>query len=95
MPLQLGHVHNVFHVYILKKYTYDPSHVIPYVDILLQAGITDKEKSIEILSREIPLYHNKETPMVKVHWEKHTEEESTWESESEMHEKCWLFRSQS
>ena len=33
------------------------------------------------------MLHNKKTPMVKVHWEKHSEKEFTWELESEMYEK--------
>ena len=40
---QLGHVHNVFHVSMLKKYTLDPSHVQPYIDIPLQVEITYEE----------------------------------------------------
>ena len=35
LPPQLGHVHDVFHVSMLKKYTHDLSHVLPYVEILL------------------------------------------------------------
>ena len=35
LPLQLGHVHNVFHVSMLKKYKRDPSNLLPYVDIPL------------------------------------------------------------
>ena len=46
-----------------------------------------KEQPIEILAREVYLFHDKETPMVKVRWEKHSEEEATWELESEMYEK--------
>ena len=40
LPQQLGHVHNVFHVSMLKKYTCDPSHVLPYADIPLHADVT-------------------------------------------------------
>ena len=36
LPPQLGHVYDVFHVSMLKKYTSDPSHVLPYTNIPLQ-----------------------------------------------------------
>ena len=32
---QLGHVHDVFHVSMLKKYTCGLSHVLPYAEIPL------------------------------------------------------------
>ena len=32
---QLGHVYSVFYVSMLKKYTRDQSHVLPYADISL------------------------------------------------------------
>lgn len=34
LPPQLSHVHNVVHVSMLKKYTSDPSHILPYTKIL-------------------------------------------------------------
>ena len=30
MPPQLGYIHDVFHVSVLKKYTRDLLHVLPY-----------------------------------------------------------------
>ena len=86
-PTKFVHVHNVFHVSMLRKYTRDLSHVIPYADIPLQADVTYKKQPKEFLAKEIRLFHNKEIPMVKVHWEKHTKEEVTTELESKMHEK--------
>ena len=40
---QLSQVHDVFHVLMLKKYTRDPSHVIPYTEIPLQPDMTCEE----------------------------------------------------
>ena len=51
---------------MLKKYTSDPSHVLSYTNIPLQADITYEEHPTEILSREIRLFNNKETFTVKV-----------------------------
>ena len=50
LPLYLGHVHNVFHVSMLKKYIHNPSHVLPYTDIPLQGDVTYEERPTEILS---------------------------------------------
>ena len=87
LPSQLSQVHDIFHVSMLKKYTRDPSHILPYAKIHLQPDITYEEQPAEILAKEVRLFHNKETPMVKVCWERHTKEEATWELESEMCDK--------
>ena len=63
---QLGHVHDVFHVSMLKKYTCDPTHVLPNANIQLQPYMTYEEYATEILPREVHMFHNKETSMVKV-----------------------------
>ena len=39
-PPWLGYVHDVFHVSMLKKYSCGPSHILPYVKILLQPDVT-------------------------------------------------------
>ena len=66
LPLQLGHVHNVFHLSILKKYACNPSHVLPYANIPFQADVTYEEWPAKILAGAVYLFHHKETPMVKV-----------------------------
>ena len=66
LPPQLSHVYDVLHVSMLKNYTPDPSHVLPYVEIPLQSNATYEEQPMEILAREIFLFNHKETPMVKV-----------------------------
>ncbi|PON77484.1 hypothetical protein PanWU01x14_026450 [Parasponia andersonii] len=40
---QLGHVHNVFHVSMLKKYILDPSHVVQYVHVPIQEDVSYEE----------------------------------------------------
>ena len=63
---QLSHIHHVFHMSMLKKYTPNPSHILPYAEIPLQPNVTYKEQPAEILAREVRMFHNKETPIVKV-----------------------------
>ena len=91
LPPQLSQVHDVFHVSRLKKYTGDPSHILPYAEIPLQPDMTYEEQPAEILAREVCLFHNKETPMVKVHWERHIKEKATWELESEMYDQTLTY----
>ena len=43
LPPKLGHIHNIFQVFMLKKYTRDPSYVFPYADIPLQVDVTYEE----------------------------------------------------
>ena len=42
---------------------------------------------MEILAKEVYMFYNKETSMVKVLWKRHSEEEATRELESEMYVK--------
>ena len=75
LPPQLGDVHDVFHVPMLKKYTHNPLPVLPYA----ASYVTYEEKPTEILTKEILMLHNKKALMVKVRWEKHSEEKATWD----------------
>ncbi|KAL5838964.1 hypothetical protein ACOSQ4_011572 [Xanthoceras sorbifolium] len=87
LPAQLGHVHNVFHVSMLRKYTADPSHIVPHSEIPLREDVTYEEQPLRILAREIKVLRNREIRMVKVLWQNHTGDEATWELESEMYYK--------
>ena len=87
LPPQLNHVHDVFHVSMLKKYTCDPSHVLPYAQNPLQPDVTYEKQSTKILAREVHLFHNNEASIVKVSWNRHIKDEATWELESKMYEK--------
>ena len=50
-PPELSQVYPVFHVFMLKKYVPDPSHVIEYQPLDIQPNLTYEEKPIRILSR--------------------------------------------
>ncbi|XP_062112578.1 uncharacterized protein LOC133823742 [Humulus lupulus] len=87
LPARLGHVHNVFHVSMLRKYTPDPSHIIEYEAIPLQEDVTCEEQLIRILARKLNVLRNKKIPVVKGLWRNHREDEATWELELELYEK--------
>ena len=84
---QLSYAHDVFLVSMLQKYTLDRSHFLPYAEIPLQPDVTYEVQSTEILAREVRMFHNKETSMVKALWERHNEEGATYELESGMYKK--------
>lgn len=49
LPPNLTGVHNVFHVSMLRKYVYDPSHIIDFGDVELTEDNTYIEKPVRIL----------------------------------------------
>ena len=48
LPLELSHVHDVFHVSILRKYVHDPMHMINHYPLAVSEDLSDIEKMIEI-----------------------------------------------
>jgi len=65
LPVELKHVHNVFHISQLKKYTPGPNHAIASEPIEITALVYE-EQSIQILDRRINQLRNKQIPLVKV-----------------------------
>ena len=87
LPPHMQHVHNVFHVSMLKRYRPDSNHVIEYEPIEIQPDLSYVERPIEILDRKEKVLRNRVVPIVRVLWRNPRVEESTWELESEMKEK--------
>jgi hypothetical protein len=84
LPPDLSHVHDVFHVSLLRKYLADPSHVIRFEPIQLGADLSYEEQPTQILDRKEQVLRTKVIPLVKVLWRNHLIEEATWESEEIM-----------
>ncbi|XP_062103581.1 uncharacterized protein LOC133814666 [Humulus lupulus] len=76
LPARLVHVHNVFHVSMLRKYTTNPSYIIEYEAIPIQEDVTYEEQPIRILARELKVLRNREIPVVKVLWRNQREDEA-------------------
>ncbi|KAL8112864.1 hypothetical protein AgCh_020246 [Apium graveolens] len=87
LPPHMQHLHNVFHVSLLKKYNVDASHVIELEPIEIQQDLFYVEQPVQILDRKEKTLRNKVVPLVRVLWRNPKIEESTWELESEMREK--------
>ena len=84
LPPMLSSIHNVFHISMLRKYEPDPSHILDWEDLRLDPNISYEERPIQVLASESKVLRNKIIPMVKVLWQHHSEEEATWELESDM-----------
>ncbi|XP_073121402.1 uncharacterized protein [Henckelia pumila] len=84
LPPSLAAVHNVFHVSMLRKYISNPSHVFDFEPLHLALDLSFEERPVQILEREERKLRTRVIPMVKVRWLNHSEEEATWEAESDM-----------
>ncbi|KAD5961499.1 hypothetical protein E3N88_12972 [Mikania micrantha] len=81
LPPQLSHVHNVFHVSLLRGYNYHPLHVVSYPLHMIQEDLSYEEEPEAIIDRQERVMRRKSIPFVKVLWKNHTEREATWETE--------------
>ncbi|KAL8114916.1 hypothetical protein AgCh_021664 [Apium graveolens] len=84
LPPHMQHIHNVFHVSMLKCYLSDSNHVIGYEPIKIQPDLSFVEQPVHILDKKERVLRNKSVSLVRVLWRNPKVEESTWELESEM-----------
>ena len=49
LPPSLSSVHDVFHVYMLRKYTPDPTHVVDWGELIVDTDGTFKEGPMRIM----------------------------------------------
>nr|GFC98423.1 putative nucleotidyltransferase, ribonuclease H [Tanacetum cinerariifolium] len=79
LPPQLSHVHNVFHVSLLRGYKYHSLHVISYPLDQIRADLSYVKEPEAILDRQDRVMRKKTLPFVKILWRNHPEREATWE----------------
>nr|GEX26120.1 putative nucleotidyltransferase, ribonuclease H [Tanacetum cinerariifolium] len=84
LPPKLSHVHNVFHVSLLRGYNYHPYHVVQYPFDKIREDLSFAEEPEAILDRQERVMRKKTIPLVKVLWKNHPESEATWENEEMM-----------
>nr|GEY66000.1 hypothetical protein [Tanacetum cinerariifolium] len=84
LPPQLSHVHNVFHVSLLRGYHYHPLHVTSYPFDQIQPDMSLSEEPESILDRQERVMRNKTVSFVKIFWKNHPEREATWETKESM-----------
>nr|GEZ67098.1 hypothetical protein [Tanacetum cinerariifolium] len=73
LPPQLSHVHDVFHVSLLRGYKYLPLHVISYPLDQIRTELSYVEEPEAILDRQDRVMRKKTIPFVKILWRNHPE----------------------
>ncbi|GJT83373.1 putative nucleotidyltransferase, ribonuclease H [Tanacetum coccineum] len=84
LPPQLSHVHDVFHVSLLRGYhlsSYCHVASYPFDQILVPVYVLSTEPE-SILDRQERVMRNKVIPFVKILWKNHPEREATWRPKS-------------
>ncbi|GJV19526.1 retrovirus-related pol polyprotein from transposon TNT 1-94 [Tanacetum coccineum] len=66
LPPQLSHVHNLFHVSLLRGYKYHPLHVVQYPFDKIREDLSFAEEPKAILDRQERVMRKKTIPLVNV-----------------------------
>ena len=72
---------------MLRKYQENSSHsshILDWKEIEVDQDVSYEEQPIRILERKDRILRGWTIPLVRVQWNHHNVEESTWETESEM-----------
>ncbi|WMV55031.1 hypothetical protein MTR67_048416 [Solanum verrucosum] len=77
LPLELGAVHLVFHISMLKKCMGNPSLIIPTEDIDIKDSLSYEEIPVQIMDRQVRKLRTKEVASIKVLWRNQFVEEAT------------------
>ena len=77
----LSTVHEVFHVSMLRKYTPDPTHIVDWGELVVDADGTFEEGPVRIMDSREQVLRGKTVRLVKVLWKHRGVEEATWECE--------------
>ena len=72
LPLSLSKIHNVFHVLTLRKYIYDPSHVVELEPIQISEDLTYEEVPVQIVDVMDKILRHAVVKLVKVPWSNHS-----------------------
>nr|XP_016465157.1 PREDICTED: uncharacterized protein LOC107788031 [Nicotiana tabacum] len=81
LPSRLLVVHVVFHVYMLRRYHADISHVLDHSTVQMDDSLSFEEEPVAIVDRLVSKLRSKEISVVKVQWRGQLVEETTWETE--------------
>ncbi|GAV58503.1 Chromo domain-containing protein [Cephalotus follicularis] len=93
LPQNLSHIHDVFHVALLRKYMANPSHVLRAEPIQVLKDLSYNEQPMEIMDYKEQIMQTKTIPLVKVLWRNNGVDEATWELEKTMRQEYpYLFK---
>ncbi|KAA3488028.1 ABC transporter G family member 33-like [Gossypium australe] len=69
---------------MLRRYSFDPTNIVPVEEIEVRLDLTFEEDPVQILDRDVKILRRKSIPLVKVLWHNHSPVEATWEPEDAM-----------
>jgi hypothetical protein len=91
LPEQLSAMHNVLHVSQLKKYLQVSNQVVDIEGVELEPDLTYSEYPIRVLDQKDRVTQSRITKWYKIQWDRHSEEEATWESKDYLMENFLEF----
>ena len=65
----LSSVHEIFHVSMLRKYNPDPTHVVDWGELIIDADGTFEERLVHILESRDQVLRHRTVRLVKVLWQ--------------------------
>ena len=86
LPPGLSKIHNVFYASTLRKYVFDPSHVVELEPIWIYEDLAYEEVSVQLVDVMDKVLRHAIVKLVKVQWSNHSIRVATWELEEEMRE---------
>lgn len=66
LPPAMSQIHNVFHVFMLRKCITSPNHVLDFERSQLNPSLSFKEEPVQILDRKTKKLQNKKTHLLKI-----------------------------
>ena len=81
LPPRFSSVHELFHVSMLQNYTPDPTHIVDWGELVVDADGTFEEGPLRIMDSREQVLHGKTVRLVKVLWQNQEFEKATWERE--------------
>ena len=69
LPPSLSSVHEVFHVFMLRKYTPDQTHIVDWGELIVDADGTFEEGPVRIMDSREQVLRGKTVRLVKVLWQ--------------------------
>ena len=71
----------MFYVSMLRKYTPNPTHIVDWGELVVNADGTFEEEPVLIMDSQEQVLRGKTVRLVKVLWQQRGVEEATWERE--------------
>ena len=60
--------HDVFHMYMLRKYIANPDVIVEYEPLEIHEGLTYVEEPVKIVDKKDQVLRTKTIPIIKVLW---------------------------